>query len=450
MALSLVLLEAGSLFMGVFGTMLLWSHPRIGAALDVPTALGQSLAVVACCLVSFYFSDLYDLRSVRSFAKFAPRLVESVGVALLLVATLAFLLPDTRLAERLLVSSLLLTTGLVVTLRAVSYRVLKSYPFEERVLILGTGGLTSQLLSEIERRQPCPYAVVGVADDVDSTGCLPSRYPLRGPLRHLDKILEEVRPDRIIVALAERRGRLPVGQLLDSRMRGIPVEDAIDAYERLTGKLAIEALTPSALIFSPDFRQSRVRLALQRTVSLLVAVLGLIALAPLFGLIALAIRLDSSGPVFFGQERIGLYGRHFRLLKFRTMRPAIGHASEWARDNGHRITRVGKWLRQMRLDELPQFVNVLRGEMNLVGPRPHPTTNVELFRDTIPYYWVRLLVRPGITGWAQVRYGYANDLQEETEKMRYDLFYIKHASLWLDLRILFHTTKIVLVGREGR
>ena len=448
MALSLVLLEAGSLFVGVFGTALLWSHPRLGASVDVPSALGQSMAVVACCLVAFYFSDLYDLRIVRSFAEFAPRLVESVGIAFFLVATLHFLLPDTRLAERRFVSSLLLTSVLLVTLRAVSYRVMRSSPFVERVLILGTGGLTRQLLSEIESRQPCRYTVVGVADDVDSTGCLPSRYPLRGPLRHFDKILEEVRPDRVIVALAERRGRLPVGQLLDSRMRGIPVEDAVDAYERLTGKLAIEALTPSALIFSPDFRESRVRLVLRQAVSLLVAVLGLIVLAPLFGLIALAIRLDSRGPVLFVQDRVGLYGRRFRLLKFRTMRSASVHPSEWARDNGDRITRVGKWLRKIRLDELPQFVNVLRGEMNLVGPRPHPTTNVELFRDNIPYYWLRLRVRPGITGWAQVRYGYANDLQEETEKMRYDLFYIKHASLWLDLRILFATTKIVLFGRE--
>ena len=191
-------------------------------------------------------------------------------------------------------------------------------------------------------------------------------------------------------------------------------------------------------------------MVLRQAVSLLVAVLGLIVLAPLFGLIALAIRLDSRGPVLFVQDRVGLYGRRFRLLKFRTMRSASVHPSEWARDNGDRITRVGKWLRKIRLDELPQFVNVLRGEMNLVGPRPHPTTNVELFRDNIPYYWLRLRVRPGITGWAQVRYGYANDLQEETEKMRYDLFYIKHASLWLDLRILFATTKIVLFGREDR
>jgi exopolysaccharide biosynthesis polyprenyl glycosylphosphotransferase len=450
MALSLVMLEAGSLFVGVFGTMLLWSHPGIGASVDVPSVLGQSLAVVGCCLVSFYLNDLYDLRSVRSFAKFLPRLVESVGIAFFLVATLHFLLPDTRLAERRFVSSLLLTSVLVVTLRAVSYRVIRSNPFAERVLILGTGGLTSQLLSEIERRQPCQYTVVGVADDVDSTECLPARYPLRGPLRHLDKIVEELHPDRVIVALAERRGRLPVGQLLDSRMHGIPVEDALDTYERLTGKVAIEALTPSALIFSRDFRESRVTLVLRRAVSLLIAVLGLTVLAPLFGLIALAIRLDSRGPVFFVQDRVGLYGRRFRLLKFRTMRPANGHTSEWARDNGDRITRVGRWLRKSRLDELPQFVNVLRGEMNLVGPRPHPTTNVELFRDKIPYYWLRLLVRPGITGWAQVRYGYANDLREETEKMRYDLFYIKHASLWLDLRILFHTTKIVSLGREGR
>jgi lipopolysaccharide/colanic/teichoic acid biosynthesis glycosyltransferase len=151
--------------------------------------------------------------------------------------------------------------------------------------------------------------------------------------------------------------------------------------------------------------------------------------------------------VFFVHQRVGLGGRPFRLLKFRSMRPMSSRTSEWVRDNGDRITRVGKWLRKTRLDELPQFWNIIRGDMNLVGPRPHPVTNYEMFAEHIPYYSLRALVRPGITGWAQIRYGYANDLEEETEKMRYDLFYIKHLSLLLDLRILFDTVKIVLFGR---
>ena len=176
------------------------------------------------------------------------------------------------------------------------------------------------------------------------------------------------------------------------------------------------------------------------------AVVGLLALGVVIGLVALAIKADSRGPVFFVQERVGLHNVPFRLIKFRTMRPDDSDTSEWVADNGHRITRVGKVLRKFRLDELPQFLNVLRGDMNLVGPRPHPVSNFNLFMEQIPFYSLRSAVRPGVTGWAQVRYGYANNLKEETEKMRYDLYYVKHLSLWLDLRVLFDTIKVVLFG----
>jgi len=182
---------------------------------------------------------------------------------------------------------------------------------------------------------------------------------------------------------------------------------------------------------------------------LLVSVIGLIVFAPLIALVSLAIKIDSPGPVFFIQDRVGMAARRFRLIKFRTMHLVDGPTSEWAGDNTMRITRVGKWLRKYRLDELPQFFNVMRGDMNLVGPRPHPVSNFELFNEHIPYYWLRTKVRPGITGWAQVRYRYANNLDEETEKMRYDLYYIKHLSVAFDVRILFDTVKTVLFGSES-
>jgi lipopolysaccharide/colanic/teichoic acid biosynthesis glycosyltransferase len=200
-------------------------------------------------------------------------------------------------------------------------------------------------------------------------------------------------------------------------------------------------------------------MALARSLSLPVAAVILLLLSPLLALLALAIKVDSRGPVFFVHERVGRRGRPFRLIKFRTMHPASDETSEWARDNRGRLTRVGRWLRRFRLDELPQFINIIRGDMNLVGPRPHPASNLPLFvmvmrnapecGEQIPYYALRSMVRPGITGWAQVRYRYANDLEEEVEKMRYDLYYIKHMSPWLDLRILFETVKIVVRGRES-
>src|SRR5205823_7080014 len=275
------------------------------------------------------------------------------------------------------------------------------------------------------------------------SGRSPFRYPVLGGLDRLQHIVERVRPHRIVVALAERRRAEVMTALLEARGRGILVEDAVDVYERITGKLAIEALPPASLVFSKGFRVSPSNVALGRVMSLAAASIALIFAAPVIGLIALAVKLDSRGPVFFRQERIGLHGRRFSLVKFRTMRPVAAEVSAWVRDNEDRITRAGRVLRKFRLDELPQFVNVLRGDMNLVGPRPHPVCNYELFAREIPYYALRAAVRPGVTGWAQVRYGYANNLEEETEKMRYDLFYVKHLSVWMDLRILFDTVKVV-------
>src|SRR5262249_12637028 len=324
-----------------------------------------------------------------------------------------------------------------VALRTGGLRVFGRSPFSHRI----TAGTEAHPLLR--------SAVVGIVADPATAGEPPADYPLLGPLEHLGKIIDEVRPDTIIVALGEQRGRLPLTPLLEARARRILVEDGTTAYERLAGKLALESVRPSNLIFARDFCKSSLELTLARAASVLVSVVGLVATAPLFSLIALAIKLDSAGPILFVQDRVGLHGSHFKLLKFRTMHTAV-ETSEWVCDNTHRITRLGKWLRTFRLDELPQFVNIIRGDMNLVGPRPHPVANFDLFSEKIPYYFLRLAVRPGVTGWAQVRYGYANSLEEEIEKMRYDLYYIKHLSLWFDLRIVFDTVKIVLFGRGSK
>ncbi len=333
---------------------------------------------------------------------------------------------------------LLLFESVLCTLRRV--------PFRKRTLIVGTTPLARLIVDEMASRPGGRQLIAGVVDDVRGEIEAPFTNLLVGTLGRLPDIVEKIRPDRIVIALADRRGRLPVRELLQARVQGVAVEDGVRFYEQLTGKIAIEALTPHDLISSPDFKKSHVNLAFGHALSLAVSVVALIVFAPLFALIALAIKLDSPGPVFFVQYRVGLRGRPFRLLKFRTMRPAERSTSEWVRDNGDRITRVGRLLRRHRLDELPQLVNVLRGELNLVGPRPHPLCNFDLFTQSIPYYWLRAAVRPGLTGWAQVRQGYANSLEEETEKMRHDLYYIKHMSALLDLRILVNTVRIVLAG----
>jgi exopolysaccharide biosynthesis polyprenyl glycosylphosphotransferase len=451
---SLALLEGVVLFLAVCGSIFAWGHLVIVDWIDAIQVVWQAAAVSLCCIVAFYYNDLYDLQVVRSFSLFASRLLQSFGVALIFLGAFYTLLPATQIAEGPFFSSLIVSAGLLVPLRAVGYFFMRRRAFAERVLVLGTGPIAQRILHEIEARPSFRYAVAGVADDGAGLPDDARPYPVLGPLERLDKIIDEVKPDRIIVALAERRGRMPVGQLLECGGRGILVEDGQATYEHFTGKLPIESLTPSFLIFSGAFRKSRLQLAGRRVAGVLAGGLGLLATAPLMALIAAAIKLDSRGPVLYVDERAGLGGRPFRLLKFRTMHPlpegeAPG-ASVWARDDTTRVTRVGRLIRKLRLDELPQFWNVLKGDMDLVGPRPEIMANVQTMSEQIPYYSLRHSVRPGLTGWAQTRFGYSVSLEQVTEKMRYDLFYIKHMSFWLDLRILVDTVKIMLFGRGAR
>lgn len=450
----LAVIEGLVLSLAVAGTAFAWGHRLFVDWIDVATMLGQAGAVSLCCITAFYYNDLYDLRVVRSFSLFASRLLQSFGVALMLLGLFYTIVPDAGMTEGAFVSGLLVAAGLLVPLRAIGYTIMRRRAFADRVLVLGAGPLARRVIHEIESRPNFRYAVVGVVDDGSGTEAGDLPYPVLGPLERLDKIIDDVKPDRLIVALTERRGRMPLGQLLECGARGILVEDGLRTYEYFTGKLPIESLTPSFLIFSGAFRKSRLQMGLRRVSSLLLAAVGLVLSAPLMAVIAAAIAIDSRGPVFFVDRRAGRGGRPFNLVKFRTMHPLPPGetltASVWDRDDELRVTRVGRFIRKLRLDELPQFWNVLKGDMDLVGPRPEILANVQTMSEEIPYYGLRHSVRPGLTGWAQTRFGYSVSLEQVTEKIRYDLFYIKQMSLWLDLRILVDTVKIMLFGRGAK
>lgn len=458
--MTLAFLEGISVFLATVVTARLSALPALEEWTPVAGVYAQACLLALCVVTAGYLVELYDLRAVPNFTRYAARLVRAGGLLFVSVVALLAVTPEWRIVGGAVALSTLMVmvVASLIVIRAIFYLLLRIVPFDKRTLIVGEGPLSHELIGEIQARPGCGYRIVGIVGEGGAPRSAPSRDLLLGPLDEAHRIIDEVRPERIIVALAQPRGRLPVHQLVGARLlRGIVVEEGGDVYERLKEKLAIESLTPSSVIFSRDFQPSGFPRVIARTISLLAATIGLLGSAPLLLLIALAIKLDSPGPVLFVQDRIGMGGGRFRLLKFRTMHPAGESRSEWVRDNGDRITRVGRWLRKFRLDELPQFVNVLRGDMNLVGPRPHPASNFELLtlvsRNTpecgvqIPCYSLRSMVRPGITGWAQVRYRYANDLDEEMEKMRYDLYYVKHLSVWMDLRIILDTARIVLCGR---
>jgi exopolysaccharide biosynthesis polyprenyl glycosylphosphotransferase len=453
----LALLDGSAILAALCAATFGWHRPLAGDwAADV-RALALLLGLTLGTLAALYYADAYDLGAVPGAGRLAAQLPRCFAFAAMPLGAVYVCVPDAVAPAAMAIAAALAALPM---LRAPFYQLVRGGVFAERVLVIGTGPLAQRALEAAEHQGRGRYVIVGVVDDeTDAEDAVVSPDERLGPASHLDRIIETTRPDRIVMALAERRRRLPIPPLLEARLRGIMIEDGAAFYERLTGKIAIEALTPSSLIFSQAFRTPLPSLWLGRALSLGVALIGGVALSPVIGAIAILIRLDSPGPVLFVQERVGRGGRRFLLLKFRTMHVTDAAHSEWARDNADRITRVGLWLRRFRLDELPQFVNVIRGDMDLVGPRPHPFSNFSLFvtvlrnspecGEQIPYYSIRSLARPGITGWAQVRYRYANNLEEEIEKMRYDLYYVKHRSFWLDLRILADTVKTVLGGRES-
>jgi exopolysaccharide biosynthesis polyprenyl glycosylphosphotransferase len=412
-----------------------------------------ALPSATCCAVAYYCSDLYDPRIINNFKEFRARLPQALLLAAVFLGayfSLAVWFGLSVVHPSYALAGMLFSVAISIPVRWTASSVLQKTPFVERILILGMGPLALRIANALSR-DGVPHELASLEEGEGgrgvSTSAHPPGCPILGSVADLEEVVEKFRPHRIVVALTDRRRRLPVQELLHHLvMNEIAVEDGVQAYERIAGKLALENLNPSFLLFSGAFKKSSLLLGLQRGLSIAVSVAGLIATAPVFALIAVVIKLDSKGPIFFRQSRAGVHGRPFDLVKFRTMR-LVDPGSErslWAADNEDRITTVGRWLRRFRLDELPQFINILRGDMNLVGPRPLPVGNAALFRERIPYFQLRELIRPGLTGWAQVRNGYANGLAEETEKMRYDLYYIKNMSLWMDLRILADTTKAVI------
>ncbi len=319
----------------------------------------------------------------------------------------------------------------------------------ERVLILGTGETARKVCRWIVSDAPGEFGVVGFADEGELRLGTVLAMGVRVQTTH--ETLPSFCPprvDRVIVALDEKRGSLPVRQLMELRLRGIAIEDATSFFERVSGKIAVETMLPSWLIFSEGFHSTRLKVFLKRATDLVLASVLFAVTLPLMTLMALLIRLDSPGPFLYRQDRLGRDGRPFMLMKFRSMQYGAERDSgpQWAARNDPRVTRVGRVMRKLRIDELPQLLNVFWGEMSFVGPRPEREHFVRQLEQTIPYYGMRTAVRPGITGWAQVQHGYADSAEDALEKLKYDLYYIKNANPLLDLWIVLKTVRVVLLG----
>jgi sugar transferase (PEP-CTERM system associated) len=430
-----------------------WKSPaEFGEYTQLPDFGWQVLLFVLVFLTCFYYGNLYDLSSIRQRHERWIFLGQSLGAGCLVLGLLYYALPGLLIGRGVFFISTALLIIFVTLDRLLLEAVWRVLAPKQNILILGTQELALTIAGELSRRDDLNIQLAGfVAATADGAVEL-CGHPVFGITADLHEITLKKHIDRIVVALEDRRGTLPVRDLVRLRVQGIRVEDAQTTVAALTGRVWLRTVRPSWFVFSDGFHRSRMTLVMKRAIDLAFGLLGLIMSLPLMAMIAIAIRLDSKGPAIYRQERVGLGGRPFHLFKFRSMRvdAEVGDTARWASEDDPRVTRVGRFLRKFRLDELPQFFNVIRGEMSFVGPRPERPVFVETLRQEISYYDERHSVRPGITGWAQVQYRYGACVEDAFRKLEYDLFYLKNMSVLFDCAIVLRTVRIVLTGFGGR
>jgi len=417
--------------------------PDAYIALVYENGILKILGIAAFALLLSYYFDLYEPQRISARWEIYFRLLLVLSALSFILAGLVYFFPSVEIGPDVLVVGTCILGIVLIVWRRVYEWIIGLSCFRERVYVLGGGEKALEVSRILRSRRDAGMDVVNPEDGGQHIGGL---APFAARLGSANQ-----RVDRIIVAMEDRRGSMPVRELLTLRLRGVRVEDAASVMEKLTGRLPLEWLNPSGLIFSDGFN---VRPSLQierRLLSILLACIGLAVALPMVPFIMLAVRLSSPGPILFRQTRVGRGGRPFVLRKFRTMRQdAEAAGAVWAITNDPRVTPLGRFLRKTRLDEIPQLWNVLLGEMSFVGPRPERPEFVEWLTNEIPYYDLRHMIRPGITGWAQVRYKYGASLEETRRKLEYDLYYVKHLSIGLDLLILFETIKTILMQRGAQ
>jgi len=447
----LLLAEAAVVFGAIIGAVYL----RLGAEdAHVELMLRQGflktgLATVFC-LAAFYLFDLYDFIVMHDRRELVLRLVQALGLAWVALALAFYAYPRLMLGRGISLIALPLALGLMVGWRICIHWLLGHPDFGEKILIVGSGSLAVEVAREMLERPDAGYRIAGfVGTDPELLGKSLINPRVIGLTSELDEVVRREGIDRIIVAMGERRGQLPTAELLQLSLAGtVNIEEGASFFERVTGRVSLNMIRPSWLIFSSRGRQARISGIARNIVHRIVALIGALSSLPVALVTAILIKLDSRGPVLYKQERVGKNGSTFTVMKFRSMRTDAEKAGPvWASLDDDRTTRVGKVIRKLRIDEIPQFWNILRGDMDFVGPRPERPHFVSQLAEEIPYYEQRHLIAPGLTGWAQIKYPYGASIEDARQKLQYDLYYIKNQSLMLDAIILFETVKIILFGR---
>lgn len=441
--------EGGLIFLSVLGILLLFSSWHLFLVVPGEFAL-RAAAVTLVFQLTLYFYDLYDLRKPGTTTETFVRMMQAFGVGCIILAFLYSLFPSIIISTTVFWGCYLTICVSLLAWRSLYYLILEKKWFAREVLVVGTGEMAKQIVQAIAGDKESGFTigalVGGQAPQFDHPD-----IPIIPDLARLVLDPRLSRVDRIVVALDDRRGTMPIADLLSYKLRGGIIEDGISFYETITGKILIEKVNPAWLIFSDGFDYGRMTYLIKRTLDLTLALIGLTLSLPIAIITALLIRLESPGPVLYRQERTGERGEPFFIIKFRSMRQdAERDGAVWASKNDARVTRIGGFIRKVRIDEIPQMWNVLLGQMSFVGPRPERPVFVEELAKKLPYYSLRHAAKPGITGWAQVCYPYGASEEDALRKLEYDLYYIKHQSFFIDLLIIFRTIKTVLFQKGSR
>jgi sugar transferase (PEP-CTERM system associated) len=447
----LLLVEAMLLFSGLVVAV----YVRLGAvgaedALIERYGFYKAALATVFCLASFYLFDLYDFIVMHDRGELVLRMLQALGLAWIALALLFYAVPQVMIGRGVSLIALPIALLLMVAWRLGIHWVLGHPELGERILIVGSGSFAVEIARETLNRPDAGFRVVGFVDnDPELVGKSLINPKVIGLTSELASLVKREGIDRIVVAIGDRRGQFPTQQLLRLSLSGdVSIEESASFYERLTGRVLLDMIRPSWLIFSSRGQRARVnevtRIVIHRAVALLGAILSL----PIAIITAILIKIDSPGPVLYKQERVGKNGRTFTLMKFRSMRfDAEKNGPVWACSGDDRMTRIGRIIRKIRVDEIPQFWNILRGDMNFVGPRPERPHFVAQLAQEIDYYEQRHLVAPGLTGWAQIKYPYGASIEDAKNKLEYDLYYIKNQNVILDATIMFETIKTILSGR---
>jgi sugar transferase (PEP-CTERM system associated) len=432
----------------ICGAMVVALHLHGSADAGLPWRV---LPAAALCMLCLYYNDFYDLSLVNTGRELLARLVQAAGVASVILALIYLAVPFLAVPGEPYLQALAIVLVAIPAGRALFSHVAPASLLVDPMVILGTNHASREVARALLTRHDPAYRVVGYVDDRPEPRATLGSLPVLGSRRDLAAIVAAHQVRWIVADFGVHRSRALTNVLVRAKLSGIRVEDACVVYERLTGKILLEALKPRALLAPDGFRVSRTRRTIKRGLDLLLSLGGIVIAAPLIAGTALAVWLLSGRPVLYRQERVGQHGRPFTLYKFRSMRlDAEADGPVWARQRDDRVTPIGRFIRLTRLDELPQLWNVLRGDMSFVGPRPERPVFVAALSKQIPFYDLRHAVKPGITGWAQVRYRYADSLESAGEKLRYDLYYIKHLSAAFDLTIVLDTVKTILFQRGSQ